>query len=386
MNRPVPVSPNQGATFLSRILLVLVVLTLGALIAPYWQPAEGPAAVAPVESPATAAAQPVQSPSPAPGAELYDIERSTIEIFEKYAPSVVSVINKALLRDYFSLAIYENTQGSGSGFVWDKAGHIISNYHVVHKASAVQVIMKDGTVYDATIVGLDPDHDIAVLKIDAPAETLTPLPIGASNDLKVGQRALAIGNPFGLNSSLSVGVVSSLDREMQSPPGLTIRDIIQTDAAINQGNSGGPLLDSAGRVIGINTFIVSPSGGSIGLGFSIPIDTVAGIVPQLIKHGKAQRVGLGVSLERDRYAQYYGVEGALIHEVIRGSAADQAGLRGRRPYQWGDVIVQIDDVVVRRSSDLRDILDSCAEGDEVEVIFMRNNKKLRTKVALQVIN
>jgi S1-C subfamily serine protease len=375
MNRHLPATSNQGVNFLSRVLFVLIVLTIGALIAPYWQPAEGPAADAPVVSPV-----------PAPRGDLYDLERATIDIFEKYSPSVVSVINRALLRDYFSLAIYENTQGSGSGFVWDEKGHIISNYHVVHKASAVQVIMKDGTVHDADIVGLDPDHDIAVLRIDAPAEKLTPLPIGTSGDLKVGQRVLAIGNPFGFNSSLSVGVVSSLDREMRSPTGLTIRDIIQTDAAINQGNSGGPLLDSAGRVIGINTFIVSPTGGSIGLGFSIPIDTITRIVPQLIQHGKAQRVGLGVILERDRYAQYYGVQGALIYEVVRGSAAEQAGLRGRRPYQWGDVIVEIDGIPVRRSSDLRNILDSRVDGDEVEVKFVRNNKKLETKLKLQIIN
>lgn len=369
-------SSNSGMKFLTRILFVLIILTIGAFIAPLWQPTEGPAADAPS----------VESPKPVPRGELYDVEQATISIFEKYSPSVVSVINRALLRDYFSLAIYENTQGSGSGFVWDKKGHIISNYHVVHKASAVQVILKDGEVYDARIVGLDPDHDIAVLKIDAPADKLTPIPIGTSGDLKVGQRVLAIGNPFGFNSSLSVGVVSSLDREMQSPTGLTVRDIIQTDAAINQGNSGGPLLDSAGRVIGINTFIVSPTGGSIGLGFSIPVDTVSRIVPQLIEFGKAQRVGLGIILERDRYAQYYGVQGALIHEVVRNSAAARAGLRGRRPYQWGDVIVEIDGTPVRRSTDLRNILNSRKEGDEVEVVYIRNDKKLKTTVKLQVIN
>lgn len=357
----------------TRLVPVLMLLAIGSVFAPLRQAQGGPAA------------DPTNPPIVPRGA-LSDVERSTIDIFARYSPGVVTVINKALLKDFFSMTFYENIRGSGSGFIWNKQGHIVSNFHVVDAASAIQVILKDGTRYDAAIVGLDPDHDLAVLKIDAPPKSLTPIPLGTSRNLKVGQRVMAIGHPFGFDTSLSVGIISSLDREMRSPTRLMIRDIIQTDAAINFGNSGGPLLDSSGRLVGVNTSIVSPNAGSVGLGFALPVDIVTRIVPQLIAHGRAQRVGLGVILSRDRLAQYRGLRGALIRHVVPRSAAQRAGLRGERDYQWGDVIVQIDDKAIRRGTDLRDVLDGYTKNTEVTVGFMRDGKRRETTLTLQELN
>ena len=316
---------------------------------------------------------------------LFDGERNTIDVFKRVSPSVVSVANKALVSGLFGPQVYEVPQGIGSGFIWDREGHIVSNFHVIQNASSIEVVMKDGTSYEATVVGADADNDVAVLKIKAPYEKLIPIPAGRSADLQVGQAVLAIGNPFGFDCSLSVGVVSSLGRSMKSITGITIHDMIQTDAAINSGNSGGPLLDSGGRLIGICTAIVTPSGGSVGLGFAIPADTVASSVQQLIAKGRVERAGLGIELFPDYVAHRYNIEGVVVRTVPLGSAAARAGLRGTRNDEVGDILVQVDGKPVTSVLELRDALHTKKKGDIVDVIYRRNGKDFKTKVTLQSV-
>ena len=318
-------------------------------------------------------------------------ERRTIEVYRTASASVVSVANKALVRDFFGFQVYEVPQGAGSGFVWDDQGHIISNFHVVYGASAVSVTFKDGTGYDAEVVGVSPDHDLAVLRIQAPAAALAPLAVGASRGLQVGQRVLAIGNPFGLDTSLSVGVVSALGRTITSMTGRRIPDVVQTDAAINPGNSGGPLLDSAGRLIGVNTAIVSPSGGYAGVGFAVPVDTVKRVVPQLIQYGKPRRAGLGIQVVPDHIAQEYGIDGVAVLSVAPGGAAARAGLRGMRQVgrarvQGGDVLVEVDGRPVHTMDDLLDALDRHDVGDAASLVFLRDGQRLTAEATLQAVD
>src|SRR6516225_5145342 len=282
----------------------------------------------------------------APAAPLEADETHTIQIFERAAPSVVYIVNSALLRQLFSRNVYEVPQGAGSGFVWNEEGYIVTNFHVVYNADALTVVLADQTEHEARVVGVDPDHDLAVLQIRAPKEKLSPLIIGSSHDLKVGQKVLAIGNPFGLDHTLTTGVVSALHRSIDSMTNRTIENVIQIDAAINPGNSGGPLLDSGGRLIGINTMIVSPSGASSGIGFAVPVDTINEIVPQLIQVGRIRRAGIGISLVPDSVAGRLAVSGAIVAEVLPGGPASRAGLRGATQArngrtQLGDVIVAI---------------------------------------------
>ena len=241
--------------------------------------------------------QPATRPAPAAGttagidaaAAKPAAEQNVINIYKRVSPSVVSVANKTVLRDIFDQQVYEVPQGAGSGFVWDKAGHVLSNFHVIYGAQAIQVTLSDGTSYPAEVVGVDPDDDIAVLKLTTlPKVGLVPIEPGRSADLQVGQTALAIGNPFGLDTSLSVGVVSALGRSIMSATERVIHNVIQTDAAINPGNSGGPLLDSSGRLIGMNTAIVSPSGAYAGIGFAVPVDIIKRAVPQLLADGRVR--------------------------------------------------------------------------------------------------
>src|SRR3954471_6143078 len=223
-------------------------------------------------------------------------EQSTIDVFSKFSRSVVHITSLETRRDRMTLDVTEIPQGTGSGFVWDQDGHIVTNYHVVANGDRASVTLNDNSTYPATIVGVAPDKDIAVLHIDAPPQKLLPLPVGQSANLKVGQKVLAIGNPFGLDQTLTTGVVSGLGREIKSVTQHAIHDVVQTDAPINPGNSGGPLLDSSGRLIGVNTAIYSPSGASAGIGFAVPVDSVNAIVPQLLKFGKLIRPALGVNL------------------------------------------------------------------------------------------
>src|SRR6185436_6079626 len=253
-------------------------------------------------------------------------EQSTIDVFSKFSRSVVHITSLETHRDRMTLDVSEIPQGTGSGFVWDQDGHIVTNFHVVQGGDRASVTLNDNSTYPATIVGRAPDKDIAVLHIDAPPQKLLPLPIGTSSNLKVGQKVLAIGNPFGLDQTLTTGVISGLGREIKGVSQRPIFDVIQTDASINPGNSGGPLLDSSGRLIGINTAIYSPSGANAGIGFAVPVDTVNAIVPQLLRHGKVLRPGLGISIANDYQAQRIGIDGVIIYQVSPNGAAATAGL------------------------------------------------------------
>ena len=320
--------------------------------------------------------------------QLQTEEQSTIDVFEKISSSVAFIKNASLQLDLFSMDIYEIPQGAGSGFVWDTDGHIVTNFHVVYQADKIEVILFDQEAYPAKIIGISPDYDLAVLKINASPEMLKSIPVGSSNSLKVGQKVLSIGNPFGLDYSLTTGVISALGRSMRSINGRKIHDVIQTDAAINPGSSGGPLLDSAGNLIGVSTSILSPSGVYAGIGFAIPVDIVKRVVPQLIKYGKIKRVGLGIILVPDNIRKRMRIEGAMVLEIQRRSAADLAGLKStRRNYFgkiiYGDVIISADDQAIKNNEDIMTFFENKKEGDEVQLRFMRQGKEYGTKAILQ---
>ena len=320
--------------------------------------------------------------------DLLPDEENTIAVFREVGPSVVFVQSTALRRDLFTMNVFETPQGSGSGFVWDGSGHVVTNFHVVQGASSLTVTLNDGNTYEAKLVGVDPSKDLAVLRIDAPADALHPVRVGASDGLQVGQKVVAIGNPFGLDQSLTTGVISALGREIQAVNGRTITDVVQTDAAINPGNSGGPLLDSKGRLIGVNTAIYSPRWASAGIGFAIPVDTVQRIVPELIAHGRVIRPALGVSYVHDAVAARFDIDGVIVGAVPEGGAAAQAGLVGlgrdsRGRIVLGDVIVAVDGARVRDSDELFTALESHAIGDEVTLTIQRGREQRKVKIRLQ---
>ena len=266
-----------------------------------------------------------------PRGELADFEQTTVDLFDNVSPSVVYVNVSSRVRTPYSRRPLEVQAGTGSGFVWDEAGHIVTNFHVIRNASSATVVMFDQSSYDASLVGASPSHDLAVLKIRVPAGIVKPVAIGESAELKVGQSVFAIGNPFGLSHTLTTGIVSAKSRTIDGPNGREIEDVIQIDAAINPGNSGGPLLDSAGRLIGVNTAIYSPSGVSAGVGFAVPVDTVNRVVPQIIANGAYQPPRLGVAVDQqtsDAAMARLGIEGVLIIGVQPGSGAEAAGLAG----------------------------------------------------------
>jgi len=349
----------------------------------------GAAAGSPAEDRAADRRSP-PAPPPAPPADLSPDERATIEVFEAASRSVVFITTSALRRDFWSMNVFEVPQGSGSGFVWDDRGHVVTNYHVIAGANRITVVTADRSEYRAAVAGSDPDHDLVVLEIPAPKKPLIPLAIGSSKDLRVGQKALAIGNPFGLDHTLTTGVVSALGRTIRSMSDRTIEEVIQTDAAVNPGNSGGPLLDSAGRLIGVNTQIVSPSGAFAGISFAVPVDTVRRVVPQLIAHGKIIRPGLGVHLLSDGIAARYGIKGAVLMRLAAASAAGRAGLKGAVETATGevilgDVITAVDGEKVETADDLMTILDRHKVGDRVTVEYVRGDAKRQAVVTLQAI-
>ncbi|XP_078429204.1 degP protease 1 [Wolffia australiana] len=321
--------------------------------------------------------------------KLQSDELATVRLFEDNTPSVVYITNLAVRQDAFTLDVLEVPQGSGSGFVWDKEGHIVTNYHVIRGASDLRVTLADQSTYEASIVGYDQDKDVAVLRIDAPSDKLRPIPIGMSADLLVGQKVFAIGNPFGLDHTLTTGVISGLRREISSAAtGRPIQDVIQTDAAINPGNSGGPLLDSSGSLIGINTAIYSPSGASSGVGFAIPVDTVGGIVDQLVKFGKVTRPILGIKFAPDQSVEQLGVSGVLVLDAPPNGPAGKAGLKptkrdGYGRLVLGDIITSVNGKKVTSGSDLYRILDQCKVGDTVTVEVLRGDQKEKVPVVLE---
>ena len=320
-----------------------------------------------------------------PAAPLELEESHTVQIFESTAPSVVFIIKSALMRQLFSRNVYEVPQGAGSGFVWNQEGYIVTNSHVVYKADSLTVVLADQTEHEARVVGADSDHDLAVVQIQVPRERLSPIPVGSSHDLKVGQKVLAIGNPFGLDHTLTTGVVSALHRSIESMTKRTIENVIQIDAAINPGNSGGPLLDSGGRLIGINTMIVSPSGASSGIGFAVPVDTINDIVPQLIQLGKVIHAGIGAALLPDSVARRSAAQGVVIGQVDPGGPADRAGLRGTtqgRSAQLGDVITAVDGEAVHTVDDWRRSLDRHKVGEQVQLQVLRDGASRQVAVTL----
>jgi S1-C subfamily serine protease len=325
-----------------------------------------------------------------PRGDLAADELSTIELFRSASPSVVHITNVGMRRSRFSLNVMEIPQGTGSGFVWDEKGHVVTNFHVLQNAQRADVSFPDGTVYSGKIVGTEPDKDLAVIKVDVPRDKLAPIPVGTSTNLQVGQKVFAIGNPFGLDQTLTTGVISGLGREIQSMTMRPISDVIQTDASINPGNSGGPLLDSAGRLIGVNTAIYSPSGANAGIGFAVPVDTVNRIVPQLIEYGRTIRPGLGITIVRDQVASQHRIEGVLIGDVGDDSAASRAGLRGMSSGadgRWilGDVIVAVDEVPVRIVADLYRELDRHNVGDTITLTVVRGRERHDVTVTLQAL-
>jgi len=314
-------------------------------------------------------------------------ERTQIQIFESASPSTVFITNVGLRRNPFTLDAFKVPQGSGSGFIWDAKGHIVTNFHVVRGAQRIEVTLADGSRHRARVVGAAPDKDLAVVQIQAGLRRLHPIAIGRSNDLKVGQIVYAIGNPFGLDHTMTSGIVSALGREIKAATGRSIDGVIQTDAAINPGNSGGPLLDSAGRLIGINTAIYSTTGSYAGIGFAVPVDTINRVVPQLIQHGRQIRPVLGIQIVPARLARRLGVDhGVLVQRVFAGSGAERAGLRGtfttRDGIVLGDIVIAIGDDQVRTSNDLLNALDKRAPNEQVTVTVQRKGKATTVKVTL----
>ncbi len=325
-----------------------------------------------------------------PRADLTAREKTTIDIFEETGPSVVFITSIANRQRVLGFRLLESPQkGTGSGFIWDAGGHIVTNYHVIQGANRVRVTLADQTTWDAVFVGAEPDKDIAVLRIDAPASSLRAIAIGTSRDLRVGQSVFAIGNPFGLDQTLTTGIVSALGRTMRSVTNRLIENVVQTDAAINPGNSGGPLLDSAGRLIGVNTMIVSESGSSAGIGFAVPVDTVNQVVPQIIEHGRVIRPQLGITILEEALARRYVSKGVVIKTVTPGGGAAAADLRGfalRRDGSWraGDTILKLDDREITSFDDLLNALEQYKPGQTVTVVYEREGDTHQADVKLQM--
>ena len=333
---------------------------------------------------------PATQPRPiTPRGDLAEDEKSTIEIFRKASPSVVHVTSLSHRRDRLSLNIMEIPEGSGTGFIYDDVGHVVTNYHVIRNAQAAKVTLSDNSTWEARLVGYEANKDLAVLKIDVPQERLRKIDIGESANLQVGQKVFAIGSPFGLDQTLTTGVISGLGREITSIGGRPIEGVIQTDAAINPGNSGGPLLDSAGRLIGVNTMIVSPSGTFAGVGFAVPVDIVNQFVPELILYGSIQRGVLGVAVFEDSIARQLGIRsGAVVHSLTKGSGAAAAGIKPTTidddgNIQLGDVIVEVGGRTIRTSSDLSKSLDGHKPKEHVAVVIEREQKRIPLEIELQ---
>ena len=348
-------------------LLCLLLLPLGALAWWYWSGSHG--GLDPNAEPRTVT----------PRGDLADEEKSTIALFRKVGPSVVHIS---------SLNARQTEYGTGSGFVWDKEGRVVTNFHVI-QAARRRELRGSGR---AQLVGGSQEKDLAVLSIGAPKGKLQPIDLGTSHDLQVGQNAFAIGNPFGLDQSLTKGIISALGRELKSDSPRPLKNVIQTDAAVNPGNSGGPLLDSAGRLIGVNTAIYSPSGANAGIGFAIPVDEVNRAVTQLIQHGRIVRPGLGVVSAEDEIARRFNVrDGALIWRIAPGSAAAKAGLHetyrdaDTGEIEMGDVVVALNGNAIHSGKDMYSAFDNYKVGDTVTVTILRKGKKQDVQATLEPI-
>jgi S1-C subfamily serine protease len=367
-------------------------------------PTPPPALTSPVTPLTAAEAPPGSAPAPSPQVDtttaLNDLENRVMQVYEQAGPGVVNVTSRSISYDFFLNAYPQ--EGSGSGFVFDRQGNIVTNYHVIERADELQVTFSDGTIVSAKLVGADPSNDLAVIRVDLSPSRLTPLPLGNSDDLKVGRYVVAIGNPFGLEQTLTTGVVSSLGRVIQSPDDRFIGEIIQTDAAINPGNSGGPLLDLAGQVVGVNSAILSPSRASAGIGFAIPANTVERVVPELVAQGRYRHPYLGITpitigsnlaaaLNRAG-ARVPPGGGVLVAEVLHGGPAHEAGLQGAdrivrignyRVPLGGDFVLSINGEPVTDRRSLNVVLETRTRvGENVTVSIWRGGRTLDVKVVI----
>lgn len=367
--------PRSG--FLTPFLLVAVIAMASLQVHAWWKN--------------NGAAKEAAPRAVAPRGDLDDDEKETIKLFEDTSANVVYITTSNLRRDTFGTNIYKIPAGTGSGFIWDKDGHIVTNYHVIKDAHEATVTLFDRSTWKAKLVGAEPDKDLAVLKIETPANQLEPIKIGESHNLLVGQQAFAIGNPFGFDHTLTTGIISALGREIESVTRRPIQGAIQTNAAINPGNSGGPLLDSAGRLIGINTAIYSPSGSSAGIGFAVPVDTVNRIVPQLIAHGKVIKPGLGINIAADSFVQRrLRKTGVLVLNVLPGGGAEAAGIRPTQQIAngqitLGDLITAIDGKELKDTTDLFRALDRKSVGDTIKVTVDRDGEAKIVEVTLNAL-
>ncbi len=326
-----------------------------------------------------------------PGTSSWPDEQAVIGLFEAAKGSVVFISTQERVLDYWTRNVMTVPRGTGSGFIWDEQGHVVTNLHVVQGGSSAIVKLSDGRDFEATFVGGSETHDIAVLKIVAAKDAPAPIPVGTSGDVQVGQKVFAIGNPFGLDWTLTTGIVSALDRSLSEEDGRVIQHLIQTDAAINPGNSGGPLLDSAGRLIGMNTAIFSPSGASAGIGFAVPVDTINRVAPELIANGRYAPPSLGIEVDEmlsRAVARQLGVQGAAIARVQQGGTGERAGLRGARLERRnsivpGDVIVAVNGKEVDSGALLSARLDDYKPGDTVRLKVWREGKEIELTAELQ---
>jgi putative serine protease PepD len=327
-------------------------------------------------------------------ASMTEDEKNNISVYEKVADGVVNITSTAVQMDFFFNAF--PTQGSGSGSIIDLKGHILTNHHVVANAQKLEVTLADESKWPAKLIGSDPDNDLAVIQIDAPKEKLKVIPTGDSRNLKIGQKVLAIGNPFGLQRTLTTGIISSLGRTIRSESGTLMEDIIQTDAAINPGNSGGPLLNSDGEIVGINSAIISPSGGSVGIGFAIPVNTAKRIIPELLAKGFVSYPYIGATIQSlipdvAKYLKLKVDRGALIAEVVKGGPADKAGLKGGNQkvqvgnmilVVGGDIVVKADQHEVKTNDDLIRYIREKKPGDSIALRVYRRGDYVDIKVTL----
>ncbi|HEY8078161.1 MAG TPA: trypsin-like peptidase domain-containing protein [Labilithrix sp.] len=356
----------------------IVIVTLLVTCRPKAQPRD-----AAVQTPSAVPSATVTPPSA--GARTEE-ERNTISVFRVAAPATVYVTQTRIVEDIWEGTAQEVPAGSGSGFVWDEQGHVVTNFHVVEGARSITVTFSDQETLEARLVGVEPKKDIAVLEVKT-QKPLQAIHVAKGSDLEVGQKAIAIGNPFGLDHTLTTGVISALGRQVQGAGGVSIRDMIQTDAAINPGNSGGPLLDSSGQLIGMNTMIYSKSGASAGIGFAVPVTTIARIVPQIIKTGRAEQVGLGLVADPvGKIERRVGVRGVVVLQVPPDSPAARAGIRGlvrtRRGLALGDIVIGLDDKRIDGYDDLYTVLDTHKPDDVVRVTLQRGDQTVNVTVKL----
>jgi S1-C subfamily serine protease len=347
------------------------------------------------QSPLPPANTPSEMPPPAlpivplgPNARTED-EDNSISVFRAVAASTVFVTKANIILDRFARPV-EVPVGTGSGFIWDAQGHVVTNFHVVADARRFSVTLHDHKTFDAVLVGADDRKDIAVLRIEEPPDNLQPIRVERGIELSVGQKTLAIGNPFGLDQTLTTGVISALGRSVPGAGGVTIRDMVQTDAAINPGNSGGPLLDSSGRLIGMNTMIFSQSGSSAGIGFAVPIAAIARVVPQIIRGGKPDNIGIGIGVDPSQTLErQYRIRGVLVIDVAEGGPAAKAGLKGavrtRRGISFSDVIVGVNGAPVKNYDEFYNALDGREPGQKVKITVQRGNERLDFDVELTLL-